>query len=289
MSALQAAVFAMRTSQAALQTIGNNLANVNTPGYSRQVVDLANRRPQIIGGLPLGQGVEIAQIRRLRDASVESVLLQTTAQQGQRTAELDTLRQIESLLTPGQGTLHAQVQNFFSRWELLAAEPAEGVRRQEVLQSAGQIANEINSLAQSLASLKVGLKTEIETAVAEVNTLSQNVASLNSEIQIAEVRGVRPNDLLDQRDRLATRLSELIDAEMVRAGAVDGVRLASGESFITTRAKVMSANFDVVEGAQIVVEGAAGTVQLTSGRLAGLVDGFNTFVADVEEDRKSVV
>ncbi len=273
----------MRTSQTALQTVGNNLANVNTPGYSRQIVDLADRRPQTIDGISVGQGVEVAQIRRLRDASVESVLLQSTAEQGQTTAELDTLRQIESLLTPGQGTLHAQVQDFFSRWELLASEPAEGVRRQEVLQSAGQIASEINGLSQSLESLKLGLQTEIETAVSEVNSLSQTVASLNTEIQIAQVQGTTPNDLLDRRDQLTTRLSELIDAELVKAGASDGIRLASGESFITTSAKELAVNFDFVNGARIFAQGSADPVQLTSGRLAGLVDGLNTLVTNVED------
>ncbi len=273
----------MRTSQTALQTVGNNLANVNTPGYSRQIVDLADRRPQTINGLSIGQGVEVAQIRRLRDASVESVLLQSTAEQGQTTAELDTLRQIESLLTPGQGTLHAQVQDFFSRWELLAAEPAEGVRRQEVLQSAGQIASEINALSQSLESLRLGLQTEIETAVSEVNSLSQTVASLNTEIQIAQIQGTTPNDLLDRRDQFVTRLSELIDAEVVKAGASDGIRLANGESFITTSAKDLTVRFDVAEGAQIFAAGTADPVRLTSGRLKGLVDGFNTFVTNVED------
>jgi len=283
MSALQAAIAAMRTSQTALQTIGNNLANVNTPGYHRQLVELSDRRPQIIDGLPVGQGVEIAQIRRLRDGSLESVLLQTAAQQGQQTAELDILRQLESLLTPGEGTLHTQVQTFFNQWELLAAEPAEGVRRQEVLQSAVKIADEINSLAEALDSLKLGLLTEIESAVSEANTLSRNIAALNQEIQTVQVRGVTPNDLLDQRDQLVSQLSELIDAEVERAGAIDGVRLAGGESFITTRAKEVSVNVDTFDGVQIFVEGFNQPVQLTSGRLSGLVEGFNTFVQNVED------
>ncbi|MGE0377911.1 MAG: flagellar hook-associated protein FlgK [Planctomycetaceae bacterium] len=288
MSSLQVAVFAMRASQAALQTIGNNLANVRTPGYHRQLVELTDRTPQIIDGLSLGKGVEVAQIRRLRDDALEAVLLQATADQGQQTARLDTLRQIESLLTPGQGTLHAEVQNFFNKWDLLAAEPAEGVRRRDVLQSAGQIANEINSLSRILDDLKLGLRSELESAVAEVNTLSKGVASLNREILIAETRGVTPNDLLDQRDQLVSRLAGLIDADVVNAGATKGVRLANGEALITTSAKEIALDVDALGSARVFVEGFNEPVQLTSGRLAGLVESNNVLIQRVKDQLAEV-
>ncbi|MBX3436456.1 MAG: flagellar hook-associated protein FlgK [Planctomycetaceae bacterium] len=283
MSALQAAVFAMRASQTALQTIGNNLANVRTPGYHRQLVELGDRRPQVIDGLAVGQGVEVAEIRRLRDASVEAVLMQTTADVGKQTAVLDVLTQIESLLTPGEGTLHATVQKFFNQWEVLAAEPAESVQRQELLQSALQIADEINELSRSLNGIKLGLQSEIQSVVDEVNILSKNVAALNQEIQMIEARGVVPNDLYDKRDQLTSQLAALVDAEYVETGATTGVRLASGESFITTRSKELSFEIDPFSVAKIYAEGASSPVQLTSGRLAGLVQGYNEIVRQAED------
>ncbi len=282
MQSLDSALSALRVSQQALQTIGNNIANASTPGYHRQRVDLVDRRPFVSGGHSIGQGVDVAQIRRLRNDAVEATLLRTAADTGRRTTQLDTLRQIETYFQPSQGSLHADVQEFFNQWELLAAQPSEGVRRQEVLQSAVSIADSINSLAGSLSDLKAGLRTEIDAAVTEVNQLSEDVAGLNREIQLAEARGVTPNDLYDQRDRVVSQLAGLIGADLVDAGATQGVRLANGETVITTRSQQLTAQIGSEGLVELHFGDSPAPVQLTTGRLAGLVDGHNADVPEFE-------
>lgn len=282
MRSLESALSALRVSQRALQTIGNNIANASTPGYHRQRIELSDRRPVIVGGHSIGQGVDVSRIRRLRHDVIEANLLQTSGDTGRLSATLDTLRHVESLFTPGTGTLHANLPDFFSEWDLLASQPNEGVRRQEVLQSAIAIADEINSLGGSLSLLRSGLRAEIEASVDEVNRLSEDVAVINRDIQKAEARGVTPNDLYDQRDRLVTQLAELIGAEVIEAGATRGVRLANGESIITTRAQSLSAT--IGEGGQIELHVGENPepVLLTTGLLAGLADSHNVIVSDFE-------
>ncbi|MEZ6050627.1 MAG: flagellar hook-associated protein FlgK [Planctomycetaceae bacterium] len=282
MSSLNSALSALRVSQRALQTIGNNIANASTPGYHRQRIELADRRPVILGGLSIGQGVDVSRIQRLRDDALERTLLRTTSDTERLSASLETLRQVESLFTPGTGTLHASLQDFFNQWELLAAQPQEGVRRQEVIQSAVAVVDGINSLSGSLTQLKSGLKEEIEAAVNEVNRLSESAAGLNREIQLAEARGVTPNDLYDQRDRVVTQLAELIGADLIDAGATQGIRLAGGESIITTRAQSLSAAVGPNGHIELLVGEGTEPVLLSDSRLAGLIDGYNGIVPDFE-------
>ncbi|MCA9028478.1 MAG: flagellar hook-associated protein FlgK [Planctomycetaceae bacterium] len=282
MSSLNSALSALRVSQRALQTIGNNIANASTPGYHRQRIELADRRPVILGGLSIGQGVDVSRIQRLRNDALERTLLRTTSDTGRLSASLETLRQVESLFTPGTGTLHASLQDFFNQWELLAAQPQEGVRRQEVLQSAVAVADGINSLSGSLTQLKFGLKEEIDAAVDEVNRLSESAAGLNREIQLAEARGVTPNDLYDQRDRVVTQLAELIGADLIDAGATQGIRLAGGESVITTRAQSLRTAVGPNGYIELLVGEGTEPVSLSDGRLAGLIEGYNGIVPDFE-------
>ena len=280
MRTLESALSALRVSQRALQTIGNNIANASTPGYHRQQIQLTDRRPVTIGGLSIGQGVDVSRIQRLRHNIVEANLLQTSGDTGRLSATLNTLRHVESLFTPGTGTLHADVQDFFNQWDLLASQPNEGVRRQEVLQSAVAIAGEINSLGGSLSQLKSGLRAEIDAVVEEVNRLSADIAGLSRDIQQAEARGVTPNDLYDQRDRIVTQLAELIGAEVIDAGATQGVRLANGESIITTRAQPLSASVGVGGEVELHVGENTEPVLLATGRLSGLTESHNVIVGE---------
>ena len=265
-----------------MQIIGNNIANASTPGYHRQRVEFFDRRPVVLGGHSIGQGVDVSRIVRLRHDAIEASLLRTTSDSQRLSANLDTLRQVESLFTPGTGTLHADIQDFFNQWELLATQPSENVQRMEVLQSAVAVAEGINSLGSSLSQLKVELRAEVEATVDEVNRLSEYAAVLNRDIQLAEARGVTPNDLYDQRDRVVSQLAALIGADLVDAGATQGIRLASGESIITTRAQSLSAAINADGQIELRVGENTEPVLLTTGRLAGLVEGYNAIVPNFE-------
>ncbi|MCA9075299.1 MAG: flagellar hook-associated protein FlgK [Planctomycetaceae bacterium] len=282
MSSLDTALSALRASQQALQIIGNNIANASTPGYHRQRVEFFDRRPAVLGGHSIGQGVDVSRIVRLRHDAIEASLLRTTSDSQRLSANLDTLRQVESLFTPGTGTLHADIQDFFNQWELLATQPSENVQRREVLQSAVAVVEGINSLDSSLSQLKAELKAEVDAAIDEVNRLSEYGAVLNRDIQLAEARGVTPNDLYDQRDRVVSQLAELIGADLVDAGATQGIRLASGESIITTRAQSLSAAVNADGQIELRVGENTEPLLLTTGGLAGLVEGYNAIVPNFE-------
>lgn len=194
---------ALRTSQTALNTIANNIANATTEGYRRQEV-IQEALPGTVDGAghSVGAGVDIGQIRRLYDVSVERALTGNTSYLADAEARLDTLDDIELLLTPASGSLHSEISEFFTYAEQLAASPSDNVLRSQFLNAADGVAREINRLAEGFAELQADLHDQIESDVARVNELAANIAEVNQEIRVAQATGSTPNTLLDRRDQL---------------------------------------------------------------------------------------
>ncbi len=109
------AVSALQASQRALETIGNNIANSNTPGYHRQITDLANRSPYQIQGLSIGQGVEISEIRRARSDVLEAATTRQAADAGAIDARLEGLTRLESELSTEAGTPASLIVDLFNK------------------------------------------------------------------------------------------------------------------------------------------------------------------------------
>ena len=115
MSALQAGLTAIRANQAAINTIAQNIANANTPGYHRQTVDLRARQPLDSGdGLLIGDGVDVVGLRQIRNQALETAVSRNTSSQAANATELGIVRSIETLVTPVDGSLSDRVQEFFN-------------------------------------------------------------------------------------------------------------------------------------------------------------------------------
>jgi len=198
--------------QRALATTGHNVANVDTPGFSRQRAELVTRPPQgTVRGF-IGTGVEVSTVRRIFDGFlVEQLRVSTSA-----TSELERFHalagQVDNALSSPEAGLAGAVEGFFSALQDLAADPSATPARQVVLASAGTLANRFHALDARLADLGRSIDVSLRDAVNEINDFAAGVAELNRAIQLAEgaALGQPANDLRDQREELVRQMAERV-------------------------------------------------------------------------------
>ncbi|TVS18224.1 MAG: flagellar hook-associated protein FlgK [Planctomycetaceae bacterium] len=225
---LSTGVSALRAHQVALDTIAQNIANANTPGYHRQVVDFRSRMPIEIDGHQIGTGVDAVRIGRLRNALLEQSLTANITDRSASAVEYSILTRIESLMTPGPGTIHQRLGDFFDQLERLSAQPDDSTQKTIVLQAAVSLTGELRQLAEGFDNLRRHVSRELTAGVGEANRTLAEITELNARIRSSLARGHRPNDLLDQRDELVNSLAQFIRAESAEQGPHQPVVLLAG-------------------------------------------------------------
>jgi flagellar hook-associated protein 1 FlgK len=211
---------ALTTSQQALVVTGHNVANVNTPGYSRQEAVLTERPP--LNGQPgmMGTGVQATSIRRYTDQFVNRQL--TTVQQnlGRLSVAREELFRLQNLFgdSTNQG-IAARLNEFFSGLQDVATNPGEPAARAVLLANARQLASSVNQVSSDLVTARQSLNFQVQQTVTEINSLSNQIVELNSQIVAAEVTGQNANDLRDQRELALNDLATRIDITTMESGA----------------------------------------------------------------------
>lgn len=209
---------ALRAFQYGLDVAGHNVANVNTPGYSRQVVDYGPTDPTrfwMSRAMNLGTGVTLASVNRIQDMFLQARMVAAQGNLGRFEAFGANAAQIEAmLLEPGSNGISAALDRFFNAWSGLAANPGEPAARLEVQQAGNLLAGRIRGTYTELSSMEARAQTEIEGTVARINELTAEIARLNSAIRGEVAMGASPNDLLDQRDLALQRLGKLLDVQV---------------------------------------------------------------------------
>ena len=269
--------------QRSINTIGNNIANVNTEGYSRQSVELSSRQPQVSGFGFSGTGVDVVTIRRSFDAFIETSVRNGTSSTAEYEAFNRLAVQLDNVMADADAGMSASIQRFFSAMQDVADSPATPAARQVLFSEADQLADHFNELAAYIENTRGQVNSEIRGGVNEINRITQNIAEMNQAIVVASGQsgGQPPNDLLDQRDALIRDLSEYVNVSTVKQddGAINilvgkGQLLVRGNnaSSLTTYIKDGDPNqlgiaIDGGNSANIPV-----TEQLIGGRLGGVLN-----------------
>jgi flagellar hook-associated protein 1 FlgK len=212
-----------------LDVVGQNVANANTEGYSRQRVNLVGRAGQLVPAIHsrwtgAGAGVDVAGFQRMRDEFLEMRGHQEHAVDG-------NLRQVESMLTrielafaePSDTGLGAQMADFWAGWDDVASQPGDEAARWQLIQRAQTLVAGFAQLDGALKNLQQATVDEAQSSIAQVNALARQVGELNSRIQASVAAGSTPNELMDQRDLLVAELAHMsgATARMGEAGAID--------------------------------------------------------------------
>ncbi len=284
MRAFDIGLSSLRAQQQTLSVLGNNLANATTPGYHRQRVELNTRFPLRDDEHHVGTGVDISRIARLRNSAVETALLRNTSEAGTSQQALEINRQIESLLTPGDATIHETLSNFFNRLEKSSNAPQDLTVRQEFLSSADELMSSFNTLDQKLATLERDVRLNVDDGVKDVNQLLNDIAGLNSLIFQTRASSSEPNDLLDRRDAMVTKLTEWVDADAVSFEDGREQVLVAGGAVIVGNQSTSLRSRDYRNGTTgITLNDLTTPLSLGSGKLKAMTTALNETIPAFRE------
>ena len=208
---------ALQANLVALQTAGNNIANVNTPGYSRQKVILTTVPGQYSGGGYIGKGVSVQTIQRNFDAFLTRQATLASTTQAADVTRSDYLTQLGEIFQGGATGLGASVNDMLNALSDVASAPTDLTARTVVLTRVDETARRMRAASQSLDDLQSGISQSLGEKVNAVNTLAQNIADVNGQIARAQGGGQPPNDLLDKRDQLIRDLNQYVQTTSIAA------------------------------------------------------------------------
>ena len=265
--------------QRALSTVGHNVANAATPGYSRQRVDLASRPGTAAGAIQIGSGVEVARLQRLADGLVFARQVDSSGEVG-RLQQLSSLSgRVDSLMSDPATGLAQPWSAFFAATQGVSAEPTSTVARSQLLNASEQLASRWRSLDSQLVQMGTESNQRMASQVAEVNRLSTEIARYN--VDIVSVGGKASGDLLDARDQRIAQLAALVGAETVPQddGALN-VFTAGGQPLVLgAKASTLATVPDPYrpDRMQLALAGPNGTVQLPADSVSGEIGGLLEF------------
>lgn len=274
---------ALDAAQTALNLIGNNLANANTPGYHRQIADLTEANPTQIANISVGGGVQVSDTRRQISNLLETAITNQTFTLANTTAQLNSLQQLQSDLTPSSGSIHDQIEQFFNDVNKLATNPSDTTQRTVVIGDANNLANTFNSLSNSLSQVQSGLDSQLSNGISDINSLAQRIAQLNDKIENASINSGPPNDLLDQRDQLVNQLAGDINVQVIPQKLNQVNILAGGAPLVVgNQSQTLQYSITNANQGQVTESGSSTPLAVSGGQVGGLLAVRNSSLQQVQ-------
>lgn len=274
---------ALQAYQRTLATVGHNIANASTAGYTRQQVQLVSQAGSASGAGFIGAGVGIAQIQRLADGYSTERLRFDAASQAQAERLQVMTQRVDGLLSDGRLGLNEALTRFYSSLEAAAAAPLSAAARQSVLSAAQTLSDRFQGLQHEFEGLQAEVGERLSLAAEHANALTGAIADLNDRIALEAGRtgGQAPNDLLDRRDQLLEQLAAQIgitttlqDDGAVNVFSMDGQALVLGTH---TREIHVTADVYRSDHWQLTVGEGAGAVPITASVQGGTIGGLMEF------------
>jgi flagellar hook-associated protein 1 len=277
---------ALQANQLGLAVAGQNIANVNTPGYTRQTLQLS---PAAVGGLspsPIGSGVNIDSVRALRDQFLDARILTETGIAGRYTSERDTLTQVDLVFndTNNPAGMSQAMQKFFNSFADLEAHPTSVPLRNIVVQQGVNLATTFNSTNSRLEEIRSNADSSLRVLVDEVNSLVADIDDLNRKIALGSSIGANVSELEDRRYLALTKVTELVGAKSfydsegkVNITMADGRALLAGDK-ITELTSVSVAPNGLAE---IRMDGVA--VTISDGKIKGIQNAIATTTTAIDD------
>jgi flagellar hook-associated protein 1 FlgK len=276
----------LRAHQNALSVTGNNVSNTNTPGYSRQEAVFVDNKSLLSGSGYLGQGVNVATIRRNSENFISEQVRADTTVYHERNAVKTQSENVDNLLASTTTGLTPAMSSFFKSFQGGADDPTSIPQRQLLLTQSEGLVSRFHSLDSRLNSQMRGIDLELEAATSSINSLSQSLAELNESISIAvgAGQGDQPNNLLDTRDETLRQLSELVNVTSF-AQSADGqinVFIGNGQPLVLGNGASMlgvvaSPNDPTRKEISLELNGVSQIIsdELSGGKIGGLFEFRN--------------
>jgi flagellar hook-associated protein 1 len=213
---------ALSVNQRALEVISHNIANINTPGHSKQEAIITASSPQYLTTLnrsvnagQIGSGVEVEQVRRMRDEYADRQLRSELMNQGKWEYSVDILSQTGIIFSePGENGLSSALDDYWNAWNELEASPEDMTKRKSLVESTKMLTSFLQSVDTRLTQLQFDINIEVKNKITEINNYASQITELNKSIKASKIVGDVPNDLMDKRDSLIDDLSKIINVSV---------------------------------------------------------------------------
>jgi flagellar hook-associated protein 1 FlgK len=285
---LDIATRALRAQQTLVDIANQNVANANTPGYSRQTGDMRATLAYPIpvfsaSGIPgqLGTGVEVSATRRARDLFVDYQLRSQLSGQGNADVQRDALKQVESVVNePSANGLSAMLNKYWRGWQEVANSPSDLSVRANLIEQGKAVTNSFQGQVQKFQQQQRDLDQQVGLTVTDINSYAKQIAGLNVQIAQVETTGMHANDLRDQRDMLVDELSKRVKVTSVEASNGE-ISVYVGNRALVDRDRTNNLQSVVPSGQAFnQVQWLDGTpVTILDGKLAGIITSRDTVVA----------
>lgn len=293
LNALNAGRTSLSTNQKAIEIAGNNIANVNTPGYSRQNAVLTPYPALNFGDFFIGQGVKISSVQREHDVFITAQIQDKSRTFGEESARSTPLNELERVFSVGEKSLATEIDRFFDAWQELTVNPSGQVERDIVLQRGDLLSKAFQSAVGQLDTVRKNINSSLASKIDAVNFKLQEVADLNERIAAVETSGQTANTFRDRRDLLLQDLSFSLGIQSFEedTGMVS-VQLPGGLPLVQGNAALRFEGVQVGDDLQLTLKQGATTFNVNLNNLAGefkgLLDVRDRFVPALQDDLRTM-
>jgi flagellar hook-associated protein 1 len=210
-SILNIAKNSLTVNQVSVQVTSHNISNVNTEGYSRQEVVLAEETPSLIGSCLLGNGVKASGVKRYYDKYLDQQISKKNMELGEQQVYQKYFERIESILNEDSSKLTNNITEFFNAWQELSTDPQNVAVREGIVSSGQNMNRSIKNIYNGLKSIQIEQNNNVKMEVTEINRIVASIADINDKIFEGSAGSGEANDYLDRRNQYVKELSNKID------------------------------------------------------------------------------
>ncbi len=289
LDALNAGKTSLSTNQKAIEIVGNNVANVNTDGYSRQRAEFIQIPAVNFGDFFIGQGVTVSDVSRDYSSFVSNQLQENFIAYGEEMGRSNPLSELERLFNVSEDNLASEINEFFDAWQELTTNPSGQVERDIVVQRGNLLGDAFSQLTSEMDTISENLNTEIIGEVESLNEKLSEIAKLNDRIRLVEISGQTANSARDQRDLIVQDLSETLGVQtytdnqgMLSVQLPGGLPLVQGNVSMTIKTITSGTNVNL----QLEVAGVSRDITRNQlgGKFRGMFEVRDVVMGDLHDD-----
>ncbi len=285
-AALNTGAGGLVVNQKGIEVTGNNVANINTKGYSRQSLVVSSSPTLEFHGQMIGTGAVGSSVNRATNNFLSKQLTEKKADYGEGHSRGIILAELEKIVGVSTNDFSTDLDEFFDSWQELSDNPSSTLERQQVMQKGGGVADKLQSMVSDLNAVSESINDDISGKVTSLNQQLNKVADLNVQILASESTGIPANGLRDQRDLLLQDISETAGVTFYEeANGMVSIQLKNGQSLVTAD-NVHSVSAEWTNGTlQVSVAGGVSADILDAddfgGELGGMMEMRDEYIPDL--------
>jgi flagellar hook-associated protein 1 FlgK len=263
----------LEVAQGALSATSNNIANANTPGYTRELPEFTENEQSLTGNNLIGEGVSLTGLQSVRDELLNLQIQNQTSLQSSADTQSSLLQQIQTNFSTTGGDIASALSAFSSSLTQLSASPSSSAVQQGVISSGQNLAQAFNTTANGLTSAQSDADSQVTQTVAQINTLTAQIAQLNGQVAQLTAAGQDGGTSEDQRDQLVQQLSTLTGVTVMQTSEGETITTGNGTPLVMGNQSFSLQTTTGTDGMQHVLDSNGNdiTTSIQGGTLGGAI------------------